>query len=367
MARRGHKCRCCEDDFCLVADGKPRTDPVNEGTWVPDAVWTDSVVSSFPLTSTRRYNSVTNVSSWTFVPREQAGPGNTWFFYGSRLTSAPGRPATLAEQYDWGNICNWYSSKTSEPPNAFPIASSFRGVFPKRAKRLPPSDAVVHIYTPFTTDRVGPQTVRNAYIWDGLSSTYLSYELNATQPFPQVSEIEASVLFRGQNASVALPNTGTINGGALFFEASNGFGILAGGTINGSAMFVGNLPNVANLGIVNGDAWFYGGTTNSAMFLQNNATVTGDAYFFDFARNILNVEGSAEFFDNSQNDVFGRVGGTATFNDAACSQARSGFIDPMTEECFLFFGTNNDDPTSVICNGSAPKACDNIFNNCGCG
>jgi hypothetical protein len=456
MARRGHKCRCCEGEFCLVADGKPRTDPANEGTWVPDAVWTDERDEGAPLLAfTNRYNSVSRNSSWTFVPREQAGPGNTWFFFGSATTSAPGRRATAAEIYDWGNICNWYSDKAGEPPFAVSSISGFANQFPKRANRLPPSNAVVHMYSPFTTSSVGPQTVKQMYVWEELDAqsitpSSLDFNVTATTPFPQITEMDISVLFRGRlSASKILTNRGTIGGGALFLNACNG---LAGvsffangrGTVNGSAMFSSPSSLFMNFGTINGDGWFYGGTSNGrvnngasvdrlgrvvrdAKFFQNSrnwyrvegkATFRGEssnqggrvgglAEFFDESRNFgelssadfydnsindidevflqfkedvtvdavfrnnsINrglVSGSAVFFDNTRNNFLGRVLGTATFNDAACSEARAGIIDPVTQECRLFFSANNNDPASVICNGSAPRACDDLFATCGCG
>lgn len=433
MARRGHRCRCCEGDFCLVADGKPRTDPVNEGTWVPDAIWTDEVDMFFSTPLTSRYRSVLNNSSWTLVPRDQHGPGFNWFFFGSENTSAPGRRATFDEIYDWGNLCNWYSAKLGPPP--FEFGPGFSNQFTRRARRLPPEDAVVHMYSPFTTDSVGPQTVRQMYVWRGFE-VKTSYSVTATLPFPQVTEIPTSFLF-----SSGFLNTGTTNGGVLFFNASNGW-FDGSGTVNGSAFFNGG---AGNRGTVNGDGWFYRQTRNGQVGTAGIGTVSGDAKFFDFSENRHRVEGgatfrggslnaggrvgqlaeffdssiavsgelssanfydnslntlfgmpglaipqftggvvgnavfrnnstnnarvngSAEFFDNSLNGFFGVVAGTSTFNDAACSEARSGFIDPVTQECFLFFSANNDDPASVICNGSAPRACDNLFATCGCG
>jgi hypothetical protein len=306
----------------------------------------------------------------------------------------------------------------------------------------------VHMYSPFSTDRVGPQTVRQMYVWDGFAAE-TNYNVTATEPFPQVTEIEASVLFRGGRASDFLViNSGTINGGALFLNARNGLSD-GRGTINGSAMLVGS-SGQGNFGTINGDGWFYGTTRNGTSF-QATGTVNGNAKFFQAAQNRYSVEGgatfrggsvnvggrvgqlaeffdnsrnfggqlssasfydtsgnnfygalaegfvghffgsilgnavfrdnsfndgavggSAEFSDNSINAFFGIVRGTSTFNDAACSVGFWGFIDPVTQECTRFFGPTGDGgPESVICNGSAPKACDFPsligFLGCGCG
>ena len=64
-------CRpCCKG--CGIADGKPRTDPETEGTWVPSGTWVGGGVT------------------WTFAPNTSGAGGETWFFFGSAATSKPG-------------------------------------------------------------------------------------------------------------------------------------------------------------------------------------------------------------------------------------------------------------------------------------
>ena len=130
---------CCRND---CGDSKPVTDPINEGTWVPSGSWRDGGVT------------------WTFVENPGDESGETWFFFGFSDTSKKGGGASVAEQRDWGNLCNWYSNKATSPAGAMDTAT-----FNKRATRLPPENAVVHIFTDVSTASVGPVTVKNAYFW----------------------------------------------------------------------------------------------------------------------------------------------------------------------------------------------------------
>ena len=386
-------CPCCES--CGVADSKPRTDPANEGTWVPSGTW-------------RGVGGVT----WTFTANPGDDSGETWFFFGASNTSKVGGGATLAEQQDWGNICNWYSNKNTSPSNL----SGFPGAFDKRATRLPPVDAVVHIYTSVSTVTAGPQSVQYAYFW-GLSDFISGSEITSTaaahdsvggavfnnstensgtvnggatfnggMPFNIDSENDG-VVNGGATFNKFADNNGTVNGGATFNDNTDNLG---GGTVNDGAVFNNGAEN--RNGTVNGGATFNdtsenrlsgivnGGATFNDLS-QNLATVNDGAVFNDDEENFDTVNGGATFNNSSENNSFGTVNGGATFNDtsqnlssgtvnggatfndAACSTRTVGnfFASPCTRK---FVAHPTDLPT---CNGTAPDGCANSADTCGCG
>lgn len=273
---------CCGDN--CPADGKPRTDPANEGTWVPSGKWRSALGSADQIV-------------WDFVPNPGDESGNTWFFFGSASTSKAGGNATVAEQQDYGNLCNWYSSKINTPYSAAGTGL----IFNKRANRLPPSDAIIHVYSNVSTVLTGPVTVRSAYFWSGefLQNSILT----ATVPAHDSPD--------GGSVFLTL-NRGTVNGGATFnysarnfvATAEDGFG-LVGATVNGVATFNGREDNASfvsiNEGTVNGNAIFYDRSVNFRAFgIPSVGLVNGDA---TFNNNSINA---------------GTVTGTATFNDSAC-------------------------------------------------
>lgn len=384
---------CC---VCGVDDGKPRTNPKNEGTWVPSGTW-------------RGAGGVT----WTFTANPGDDSGETWFFYGSSGTSAPGRFATFEERQDWGNICNWYSSKTTAPNDRSDLLADLN----KRALRLPPSDAVVHAYSNISTSLSGPVTIKNLYFW--LQNLQPGSELTTTGP--------AHDSVGGSVFDFAASNRGTINGGATFNSlgsaSSNGVGatvngsvtIISGGnegTINGNAELFDSL----NAGTINGNAEFFGGTNSTGLvtgnailneFSRNSGDVDGSAVFYDSSSNLTGtvndgatfnnnsgngflggtvnngavfndnatnggtslafspgtVNGGAIFNDNSVNRAGGTVNGGAVFNDASCSERVVGSFNatPCTRQ---FVAHPSDVPT---CNGTAPDGCANAADTCGCG
>jgi hypothetical protein len=402
-------CPCCESG-CEVADGKSRTDPANEGTWVPSGTW-------------RGVGGVT----WTFTANPGDDSGETWFFFGSASTSKVGGGATLAEQQDWGNICNWYSNKTTSPSTL----TGLSGSFDKRATRLPPADAVVHVYTNVSTVTSGPQTVQYAYFWS-LSDFISGSEITSTAA---AHDSVGGAVFNG-----GTDNSGTVNGGATFNSTSNNFGIVNGGgtfnddsnndddgtvnggatfndaadnfgTVNDGATFNNNSRNFnpgtvndgatfnddsinrgtvndgatfnddsgnfiatvnggatfndtsSNAAIVNDGATFNNNSRNFNPFVAAAATVNGGATFNDTSDNSGTVNGGATFNNTSKNLSSGTVNDGATFNDAACSDRTTGnFFSVPCDRKFVAHPT--DLPT---CNGTAPDGCANSADTCGCG
>ena len=314
-------CSPCCGGGCGVADGKPRTDPANEGTWVPSGTW-------------RGVGGVT----WTFTANPGDDSGETWFFYGSASTSKVGGGATLAEQRDWGNLCNWYSNKTTSPSTTTGLPAAFD----KRATRMPPVDAVVHIYTFVSTGTAGPQTAKYAYFWGiGYFLTDSSITLTAA-----AHDSAGGAVFN--NSSF---NLGTVNGGAVFNDTSDNFG----GTVNGGAVFNDTSDN--NSGTVNGGAVFNDDSDNFG------SIVNGGAVFNDTSDNLGGtVNGGAVFNDTSRNGFGVTVNGGAVFNDAACSEWDIGYPDAPCTRKFVAHPT--DLPT---CNGTAPDGCATPFASCGCG
>jgi hypothetical protein len=306
---------CCGG--CGVADGKPRTDPEDEGTWVPSGTW-------------RGVGGVT----WTFTANPGDKSGETWFFYGSPSTSRVGGGATLEEIRDWRNLCNWYSNKTTSPSDT----SSLTTVLDKRATGFPPDTAVVHVYSELSTYLNGPETVKNVYFWS---------------PSSFGSE---SARFLGLGAGFESELTATSSahdsaGGAVFnyFLAQ----VEAHSIINGGATFN---NNALHDGVVNGGAVFI----SSA----NGGVVNDGAEFFGTSRNVFGtINGGATFNDNSVNEPTGTVNGGATFNDAACTKGIVGsyFASPCSRK---FVAHPTDLPT---CNGTAPNGCNNPTDSCGCG
>lgn len=350
------ECPCCGES-CGVADGKPRTDPANEGTWVPSGTW-------------RGVGGV----AWTFVPNPGDDSGETWFFYGSSATSRVGGSATLAEQVEWTNICNWYSSKTTSPSTT----SGLPGAFDKRATRLPPQNAVVHIYSRCNLQEAGlgdalPQTVKNLYHWQppgnpfGVFANGLS-QLTVTDA---AHDSSGGAVFVGGGGNFAI-----INGGATFVGSSSN---ISSGVINGGAVFLGTATNnfaVVNdgatfydlsrnlRGTVNGGAVFYDDSDNHDTGFLNASVVNGGAVFNDNSTNDYGVvNGGATFNSNSRNTAFGTVNGGATFNDAACTSRQVGSF--FTTPCSRKFVTH---PTDIpVCNGTAPNGCVSNSIDCGCG
>lgn len=303
----GSECSpCCGG--CGLEDGKTRSDPADEGTWVPSGTWESTCTEGV---------------TWTFTENPGDGSGETWFFFGDAVGS---NSNDLAIRQDWGNICNWYSSKTTAPNNTTALSLSS---FNKRATRLPPANAVVHIYSSVHTQFTGPVTVKAIYHWNADLGGFNFYPFNAT-------------------------TTGTV------YDSSRGTAVLRNsrfyqGTINGGVLCSSQVDNTAT---VNGGADFILGG-----FLNISGVVNGGATFTCDAENRGTVNGGATFSDASKNLFFGRVNGGATFNDSACSIRTTGFFgnSPCDRK---FVAHPTDLPT---CNGTAPSGCANGADTCGCG
>jgi hypothetical protein len=352
-------CVCC-GPVCSVSDGKPRSDPANEGNWAPSGTWKTSV-------------------TWTFTENPGDDSGENWYFYGSSGTSGAGSGGL--EVSEWGNICNWWSSRNVSPSESIFTASSFV----KRATRLPPASAVVHIYTNVNTSSVGPQTVKNLYVWNGIikggseiTATGTAHDASGGAVFngsgsPQVIENGATINGGAQlnGPSGYMFTRGTINGGAVFY----GFSFLGlSGTVNGGATFNDDSAISENAATVNGGAVFNDRSFSNGLLItvnggavfnnqgQNGVTVYGGAVFNDNSGNYGEVYGGAVFNDSSIN-YSGTVYGGATFNDAACSTRFVGSRTPAP--CTKKFVAHPTDlPT---CSGTALTGCDAANVNCGCG
>jgi hypothetical protein len=347
---------CCG---CSVSDGLPRSDPKDEGNWVPSGTWASGV-------------------AWTFVANPGDDSGETWFFYGSSSTSG----STLtADIRNWGNICNWWSSRNVSP------STGTAANLVKRATGLPPASAVVHIYSPLDTSRVGPQTVRRCYVWGSgvivsgaeVTATGTAHDtaggtvFNSPGSAPRVLEgiINGGAQFNGPNY---MNTRGTVNGGAVF----RGFSFLGlDGVVNGGARFHEDASIGENNATVNGGAVFndrsnsgsggFSVVNDGAVFngtsSHGSATVYGGAVFNGSSLNGGVVYGGA-VFNNSSVHVFpGVVYGGATFNDAACSRVYTGGRTPAP--CSKKFVAHPTDlPT---CNGTALSGCHASDPFCGCG
>jgi hypothetical protein len=367
LIKNGHvttTCGCCDN---CPEDGKPRTDPQNEGTWVPSGSWP--------------------TKTWTFNANPGNSSGETWFFYGNIGTSKKGGSATTAEIQDYGNLCNWYSNRTAAPSDVTGFPESLN----KRATRLPPSNAVIHVFSPMSTASYGPATVKKAYFWNNsqlvsgstLTGTEASAEgaiiftnginngtlyggvtFNCIASFPiRNANNSGGIVYGGAVFNSDAVNQGTVNGGATFQgdrAENNGFVVSPFGSaiVNDGATFNAGF-NVFNVGTVNGGAVFNGDAVN-----QIGAIVNGGATFNDSSLNSGTVNSGAVFNDTSQNLTNGRVNGGATFNDDACSTRVRGscFATPCSRR---FVAHPTDLPT---CAGNAPAACDNsCAATCGCG
>jgi hypothetical protein len=279
----GAPCSTC----CGCGGTKPVTDPKDEGTWVPSGTW----------------DGVGGVT-WTFNANPGDESGETWFFFGSAATSKLGGSATTTEQQDWGNICNWYSNKTTAPSSS----ASLTTVLDKRVNRLPPTSAVIHVYSPISTAAVGPQTVKNAYLW----GTFIP-------PVQLVSGSELTTTASAHNTNFGSvlsgtpQNAGTINGGAFFnVRAAN----QPTGIVNGGARFYITQTDGGNSGAVNGGAVLTDPSANNRTLNGGAGVINGGAEFNGSACNRANVNGGA-VFNNTARHEGGTVNDGAVLNDAS--------------------------------------------------
>lgn len=355
---------CCTHGDC--PGNRPITDPKDEGNWVPSGEWP-------------------NVT-WTFVPNPGDESGETWFFYGSRLTSGTGITSLNDPRItDWYNICNWYS--TGQPNwTFFPVQAVVN-----RASRLPDDNATVHIYTAVSTASGPPPQVKRAYFWQTRGDSD-EFESGRVSLLPDSTLVTTDVIHNTQVGSFfarGARNRGVLFGGAAFgsrgmeqYDGQPGFGISGNdGTVNGGALlgmwgvpFL--LPPGETFGeadqdtATNGGGGILGGqgagTINGGAILKgrsgNVGTINDGAIFNHRSQNVSNnlqfpergVFGGAVFNHLSRNES--RVEGGAVFNDEACSTASFG--SPP------YFGTSADGPP--VCNGTAlPFNPGVVF--CGCG
>jgi hypothetical protein len=384
---------CCGDPECAIDDGKSRTDPASEGVWAPSGTW-------------RGVGGVT----WAFSSTPSTTDGGTWFFYGSSSTSKLGGSATTAEQRDWGNICNWYSNKTTTPSDTSNLFSHLN----RRATRLPPTNAVVHVFTNVNTSNTGPVTIKTIYFWgsaqliDGseLTTTDSAHDSVGGAILNNTSKNTSSTINNGATFNNSAQNSaGTVNDGAVFnnFAENNSLGTVNGGatfndsarnnraTVNNGGTFNNSSRNTDNSdAIVNNGATFNDNAQNIGvsfidpflgLVVTSSPVVNGGAVFNNSSRNTSAiVNGGATFNDNSDNrdlsivnsgatfndnatNLLATVNGGAIFNDAACStrQVGSFFASPCTRK---FVAHPTDLPT---CNGTAPNGCVNSADTCGCG
>lgn len=358
---------------CGCGGSKEATDPKDEGNWIP------SGTLGYPSTD-KDYgfgeSTPTNVE-WTFAPNPGDDSGETWYFYGSQDTSRNGGSATVDEQVDWNNLCNWYSRRSVAPTILQPDqTNSNPAVFTHRANRLPPENAVVHIYSPVATHLSGPVTVKTAWLWGygrasrdrplQITTTHapldspgglVAYTLPYSGGFADGSEINGGAFLarmrinvgatiNGSTKLVSCRNAGTVNGPVELYLTHPYFNSDLGnyGTINGPALFVTSSNEsgtvngdcelfnsyngyYASSGVINGSASFHessnSGTVNGdATFSvsgSNGGTVNGKAHFSGNTRNGGNVTQGAVFKNYSRNDAglfqFGEVLGGAEFFD----------------------------------------------------
>jgi hypothetical protein len=258
-------CGCC----CPCGSTLPCSDPADEGTWSPPpGEWGDT--SLIGETGSVRHGAGLLAENWTFATREEAGPGSTWFFYGSPGTSLadPGfQGASVEQRQDWGNLCNWYSFKSTAPEAG---RNNVGTSLLRRATRLPDENATVHIYSTVSTANVGPQTVRRAYFWaDGPNSVFASptCDITCNGTIEGITSASCGALFYNRI------NLGRIAGGAVLMGTSIDTVLMSQEALSANG---GNAtaPNYNNsTGEIVGDALFCGNS-------QNMAVVTGTAYFY---------------------------------------------------------------------------------------
>jgi len=182
-----------------------------------------------------------------------------------------------------------------------------------KASSLPPTDAVVHIFTPVSTATSGPKTVATAYFWASLESGTVTASVNAyDSPHPCLFYPGSTYSYGTYTSQPG--NKGTVYGGAKFINYSGNLGTIASGgatfiegsfssgDITGDAVFYDNSKCIS--GTVTGNATFYDNSEASPyhIALSLACTITGNVV----ADNYSSILGS------SATGVFTQVGGTYT-------------------------------------------------------
>lgn len=309
-------CMPCCGVGCAVADGKPRADPGSQGVWEPSGTWRTGV-------------------TWTF---NASATSNVYYFYGSSTTSDPSGSATYAQITDWNNLCNWYVSKTTTPASQ----ASLTAVLDKRARSLPPSDAIVHAFTDIDTS-TGNAECAEIYIWarNLLAGSQITTTGNAFD-----SASCGSVFIRTSTRTSL--NYGTVYGGAAFISGGN----QSGGTVHGGGRFIrGTISaGAGNSGIVNGGCVFDGGGTGNNTIVNGDSTFTGDSSFNLSSRNYGTVNGNASFYNAGYN-YSGTINGTASFHGVGINLGASRNISPSVVVGDAFFYGNSDNGST--CNSNS--------------
>ena len=296
------------------------------------------------------------------------------------------------------NPCNWYSNKTTAPN----VNSNLNADLNKRANRLPPEDAVVHVYGRFYAPSATVPSefkCKTAYFWPISGST--------GQSVAQTDEglMLPAILTASAPAHDTIYNSVFINTAAYSTASLAGLG--APPVVNGGALFVGGLFNGAaincrNRGTINGGATFLRNSVNQRDVYGRSVFIGSRNEPFDtyaahdgaeFVDGVNNgrVDDGAVFEGSSVNDSYGVVNGGAVFNDTSFNhgtvnggavfndstrhiggQVNGGavFNDDSCSEQFRLFGAvikYTAHPTEVpTCNTSKPTYA-STPNACGCG
>lgn len=272
-------CRpCCEGGSC-PADGKPAVDP----TTVPDVAFFGSWYSS---------------TSYPTPYSTGTTSDKVYYFYGSASTSDASGSASVTQQQDWDNICNWYTEYTTNPAS-YPFTFSTSRLS-KRAPTLPPSDAIVWF---FTTPRLNTaRTVLAAYFM-GSSVLQGGDDLTCTG---SAHDSPGGAVFSGSAHC-----DGTLNSGATFA----GFSRLTG-TVNGSVSFRYG-SGMTGSPTVNGNAIVPSGTHSVEWSCYSggaNGTITGSVSAVGrlYRCHGLQVGGTFETYDKYSDVMYCEIAGLTT-------------------------------------------------------
>lgn len=328
-------CRPCCEPGCKIPDGKPRTDPKDEGTWVPSGTWDTGV-------------------TFTFVPNPGDESGDTWFFYGSRSTSTLDGAADASEQRDWFNICNWYSHSSVDPMAGYSSFSASN--LPKRATRLPPETATVFVLSDVAASE--PVTVSKLYARGSASiisgdftatgsahdspGGIVLYNLGVTSSFENNSSnfLRSGVKCAGAKVANVVGDVHMVHIGPTRLPSCSGLidgNVVAkgsgyiGGEITGTVdaydavsvaglvpATVGNLVTMhdnSSVGLQDGSVFSSGIVFNNSS--RGRSDFTGNATFNDSSECEGEVTGNCTFHDTSLLDFFANIIGNAEFYDNA--------------------------------------------------
>jgi hypothetical protein len=242
-------------------------------------------------------------------PRQDPDDGETYYFYGSAQTSAPGRLATLEEIQDWGNLCNWYTAKDGPASDLSNVYTGGSGTwtavaFPVRANELPHEAATVHVYTGvfekngFEATRqscsilsFGDVTIKNLYVYGDNRLIGGTFNIAGQFYTYNQSQITADLVGNGQLFGSSRIHQKVI-GNATFHENSyvfNNFPIKP--ALTGTFNFYDNSSNQG--GIITGNTVFNN-------FSYNEGNIFGNVLCYDISRVGGLIKGNMKFYDQSQ-------------------------------------------------------------------